>query len=149
MKTSRVLLLSVLFVVACKSGAEVKPANSHVTNPAEDAVRICDIREHSEKFVGSIVSIRARYKSDHMYYAYLLDEGCPSNQTIEVDHPIHTHGDDSVRRFFSMEDEHCAKEGGSVCPIDIEVTVDALIRKQSDGRKIIAEFKSVKSFEAP
>lgn len=147
MVISRTLGLGVLLLAACS----VDGSKVHHNDESQYlvSVRICDIRSDPEKYVGSVVSLDARYKSDHMYYSYLLDKTCPSQQAIEVEHPLHTQGDTSVREFFSMEDEACAAQGGSVCPIDIGISVDVLVKRQPDGRKLIAEFKSVRDFQAP
>ena len=135
---------------ACSAHNEKSTSTANAASPAGqvNSVRVCDIRERPEKYLGAVVRIHGSYKSDHMYYSYLVDDSCSSNQTIEVDHPLNTNGDQSVRDFFSAEDRRCEKKGGSVCPVIWTIAVDVLIRKQSNDL-LLAEFKHVESYVAP
>jgi hypothetical protein len=65
---------------------------------------------------------------------------------MNVAHPLRTHGDVSVVKFFRDEDERCEKIGSSVCPVIVNMDVEALISKQADG-SILAEFKKIRSYK--
>jgi hypothetical protein len=120
---------------------------SHQINPAE-TTRICDIQKKPHSYMGSIVRISGNYKSDHMYYTYLLDTSCITHRTLDVDHPANTSGDKSVHRFFSTEDRLCNKKTGTVCPISWNIVADILIKEQGNG-ELVAELKHVEEFIIP
>lgn len=149
MKLRRAIAFAILLplIGACGSpnGALLSGSDAILSEGPTGTVRVCDIREQPEKYLGAIVRVHAIYKSDHMYYSYLIDDSCASDQTIEVDHPLNTNGDKSVRDFFLAEDKECEKKGGSVCPIRWPIVVDVLIKKQPNER-LFAEFKHVQIF---
>ena len=150
MTLRRTAFISILLPLAgaCGSFNEPPPGDVDVVSseiPAE-VVRVCDIRARPDKYLDVVVRVRGIYKSDHLYYSYLVDDRCDSNKTVEVDHPLNTNGDKSVHDFFSAEDERCENEGGSVCPISWPVIADVLIKKQSSQR-LLAEFKHVEDFK--
>jgi hypothetical protein len=92
------------------------------------------------------VAIDAVYVSDHMFYSYLESTNCDGVKGIEVVDPIYGHGDDSVARFFKLEDSRCKMHGGLLCPVRIKVKAIALIRPDKGG-KLLAELKSMLDHE--
>ena len=108
--------------------------------------KVCDVRSNPNEYVGRGIRFRATYKSDHMFYSYLSDDSCRSKRTLDVAHPVRTNGDTSVVNFFRDEDERCRVIGASVCPVKVEMDVEALISMQADG-SVLAEFKKIWSYK--
>ncbi|WP_266171156.1 hypothetical protein [Dyella subtropica] len=129
-------------------GSLVVPLTSATTGVALDApsASICSVWRHADDYIGKVIHLRAIYKSDQMYYAALFDESCDSQKTIDVEHPIRTHGDDSVTAFYHEESERCRKLNQLVCPVEADIDADVLIRKRSD-EGVIAEFMHVRSYK--
>ena len=104
------------------------------------------MRSNPNEYIGRVIRFRTIYKSDHIFYSYLSDESCKSKRTLDVAHPFRTYGDTSVVNFFRDEDERCKANGASVCPVKVEMDVEALISKQADG-PVLAEFKKIWSYK--
>jgi len=124
------------------------PASSQISGsgnaPTPHYVTVCQVRASPSSYLGKNVRIRATYKTDNMFYAALGSPECKrSPKTINVAHPAHTKGDESVRLFFSRERASCTNQ--TVCPVVFSVDVEVLI-KQTAG-ELEAEFKHVYSAE--
>ena len=103
-------------------------------------VSVCTVKASPSTYIGKVVRIRALYKTDMMYYAYLQSPECKdSPRSIGVDHPIHTHGDESVDAFFLLERSGCRTS--TVCPIEFFMDVDLLVKQTDAG--LMVEFKHV------
>lgn len=111
----------------------------------EARVAICVVRGNASEYAGKVIRLEAIYKSDEMYYSALFDESCDSQKTIDVEHPMRTHGDESVAAFFHEVSERCKKKQQTVCPTKVNLDVDVLIRRKQDGG-LIAEFMHVRSY---
>jgi hypothetical protein len=105
---------------------------------------VCAVRRHAEEYVGKIIRLRAVYKTDTMYYAALFDASCDSANSIDVEDPLRTHGDDIVKAFFQDEHERCRKLDQLVCPTTMKIDADVLIRRKSDG-VLMSEFRHIRS----
>jgi hypothetical protein len=106
---------------------------------------VCKARRQPDEYVGRIVRFHVTYESDHMFYSYISDASCSSKSTLIVEHPIRTHGDDSVVAFFKEEDERCKNMKTTVCPVKADLDVDALVLKQPDGM-LMVEFKKIRRY---
>lgn len=127
-----------------------KPSSSQTRVAASDFaksryVRICEVRQDRHEYVGKVIRFHVTYKSDHMFYSYLFDQACQEQKTLNVVHPIRTHGDVSVTKFFHEQDERCKKIGTTVCPVEVNLDVEALVSELPDG-SLIAEFKHVSAY---
>ena len=128
MKALRMILFAALVfgfsfsTASCKSLPE-KP--QELSSASSSYTKICDVRKTPDSFVGDVIRLHATYKSDHLYYSYLSDESCDSKKTVDVAHPIRTHGDESVAAFFKDEDQRC--KGSTVCPVRVEMDVEVHI----------------------
>lgn len=136
--------ISILSTSCKPSFSSENKATSYSVTPRYASV--CEIRHDMSQYVGKIVRLHVTYKSDHMFYSYLFDRTCREQKTINVAHPIRTRGDTSVTKFFYEEDERCRKSGTTVCPVEADLDVEALISISPDG-SLIAEFKHVISYK--
>lgn len=109
-------------------------------------VRVCEVRQYPDEYVGKVIRFHVTYKSDHMFYSYLFDQACQKQKTLNVVHKIRTHGDTSVTKFFHEQDKRCKKVGTTVCPVEANLDVEALISKLPDG-SLIAEFKHISAYK--
>lgn len=108
---------------------------------------VCEVRRHPEEYVGKIIHLRAVYRTDTMYYAALFDASCDSANSIDVEDPLRTDGDNSVKAFFQAERERCKKLDQLVCPTTTEIDADVLMRRKKDGG-LMAEFRHIRSSSA-
>lgn len=115
-----------------------------VTSSNDGVATICVVRRNTDEYVGKIIRLRAVYKTDTMYYAALFDSSCDSANSIDVEDPLRTHGDDSVRTFFQDERDRCRKLNQLVCPTVVKIDADVLIQRKSDGG-LMAEFRHIRS----
>ncbi|WP_201313068.1 hypothetical protein [Dyella sp. EPa41] len=127
---------------ACRASSAPGAPESATDAPVET---ICAVRGHPNAYVGKVVRLKAVYKSDEMYYSALFDETCDKQKTLDVEHPLRTHGDQSVVAFFHEVSDRCKKKQQVVCPTKVDLDVDVLIRKKQDGGSI-AEFMHIRSY---
>lgn len=134
-----------IFSISCKSSPlQIGAAASDLAK--FHYVSVCEMRQNPQNYVGKVIRLHVTYKSDHMFYSYLFDPACQKWKTINVVHPVRTHGDASVIRFFHEQDVRCKKAGTTVCPLEANLDVDALVSKLPNG-SLMAEFKHISAYK--
>jgi hypothetical protein len=116
------LITSLLIAGACL-------ASGHAPVPAPavsaDAVSICQIRQHPERYVGRVVTVSGIYKTDSSHYAYVLDPSCSSQSTLELGFKAPDR-DGSVEAFEAAEAEECEHSGQrsrSICLLEASIVL--------------------------